>query len=401
MKASTRHIILLVWVNVCRALLAAAFVFSGFVKAVDPMGTLYKMEDYLAAFGLPDVFPQGLLIVGAVALSALEFTVGMFMLLGIRRRISSVLALLLMLVMTPLTLYVAVANPVHDCGCFGDAWVVTNWQSFGKNVVLLVAAVSTARWSKHIVRFLTQQVEWIVSTYTTLYILVFSFYCLMFLPVLDFRPYRTGADLREATDFSRGELPAIQDFYLEDMLTGEDLTDTVLQDTGYTFLLVAHRVEEADDSDVDLINEIYDYSLQYGYRFLALTASDEAEVEEWRDLTGGEYTFCRADDIALKTIVRSNPGMLLLHDGVIVGKWSHRNLPDEYALTGPLDQIAVGQVQSSAYGEAMVRVLLWFLVPLLLVVVLDQTFKKRRHKPQAAAGPQPQGEPETEEPQTP
>ena len=142
METEKKHIIQKVWVNACRFLLAGMFIFSGFVKAVDPLGFFYKIQDYLAAFGMSSWFPSYLPLLFAVILSAVEFSVGVFLFFGIRRKLSATLVLLLMGFMTPLTLYLALANPVSDCGCFGDAWVLTNWQTFGKNVVLLAASIS-------------------------------------------------------------------------------------------------------------------------------------------------------------------------------------------------------------------------------------------------------------------
>lgn len=115
----------------------------------------YKIQDYLTAFGMAAWFPTYLQLLFAIVLSALEFSVGVFLFFGIRRRFATTLALLLMIVMTPLTLYLALANPVADCGCFGDAWVLTNWETFGKNVVLLIAAVSVFKGGKQIIRFIT------------------------------------------------------------------------------------------------------------------------------------------------------------------------------------------------------------------------------------------------------
>ena len=152
--------------NVCRFLLAVVFIFSGFVKAVDPLGSFYKIQDYLTAFGMAAWFPTYLQLLFAIVLSALEFSVGVFLFFGIRRRFATTLALLLMIVMTPLTLYLALANPVSDCGCFGDAWVLTNWETFGKNVVLFIAAVSVFKGGKQIIRFITAKMAWMVSMYT-------------------------------------------------------------------------------------------------------------------------------------------------------------------------------------------------------------------------------------------
>lgn len=368
-------------------MLATLFIFSGFVKAVDPLGSFYKIQDYLAAFGIISWFPTYLPLLFAIILSSAEFCVGVFLFFGVRRKIASTLALLLMSVMTPLTLYLALANPVSDCGCFGDAWVLTNWQTFGKNIVLLIAAIAVFRERKLMFRFVTLKIEWMVSLYTLLFVFALSFYCLEYLPVLDFRPYKIGADIKAGMEIPEGAKPSvfesrfvlekdgrqqeftldnypdstwtfvetrtvlkekgyeppIHDFSMISLGTGEDITDSVLTDKGYTFLLVAHRIEEADDSNIDLINEIYDYSVEHGYGFYALTSSPDEEIEMWRERTGAEYPFCQMDDITLKTIIRSNPGLLLIKDGTILNKWSDNQLPDEYVLNDSLDKLELGK----------------------------------------------------------
>lgn len=410
--------------NLCRFLLGALFIFSGFVKAVDPLGSFYKIQDYLTAFGMISWFPSYLPLFFGVALSAVEFCAGVFLFLGIRRKVAATLALLLMCVMTPLTLYLALANPVSDCGCFGDAWVLTNWQTFAKNIVLLIAAIAVFRRQDMIVPFITAKMEWMISMYTFLFVFVLSFYCLANLPILDFRPYKIGVNIKAGMEIPEGSKPSvfesrfvlekdgkrqefaldnypdstwtfveartvlkekgyeppIHDFSMMSLDTGEDITDSVLSDKGYTFLLVAHRIEEADDSDIDLINEIYDYSVEHGYGFYALTSSPEDEIELWRDKTGAEYPFCQMDDITLKTIIRSNPGLLLIKDGTILNKWSNNRLPDEYVLTGSLDKIELGMQKHVSDLKTIAYVLLWFIFPLMVVICVDILVVKRRER---------------------
>ena len=117
MKVKNLHIIQEVIANISRFILAAAFIFSGFVKAVDPLGFQYKIQDYLAAFGMASWFPSFFPLLGGIALSAIEFSIGIFLFFGVRRTVASTLALMLMSFMTPLTLYLAIFNPVSDCGC--------------------------------------------------------------------------------------------------------------------------------------------------------------------------------------------------------------------------------------------------------------------------------------------
>ena len=131
METDNRHIVQKVTVNLCRFVLGATFIFSGFVKAVDPLGFFYKIQDYLEAFGIGEWLHPILILLSGIGLSSIEFCVGIFLFFGIRRGMSSFTALLMMAFMTPLTFYLALFNPVPDCGCFGDAWVLTNWQTFG------------------------------------------------------------------------------------------------------------------------------------------------------------------------------------------------------------------------------------------------------------------------------
>lgn len=411
-------------VNLCRFVLGGTFIFSGFVKAIDPLGSFYKIQDYLVAFGMGEWFPFYAMLFFAILLSAIEFCIGIFLFMGIRRRLASSLALLLMCVMTPLTLYLAIADPVSDCGCFGDAVVLTNWQTFGKNVFLLFAAIVVFRERKQLIRFVTLKVEWMVSLYTILYIFVLSFGCLKDLPILDFRPYRIGINIVEGMEVPEGAEPSIfetrfvlekdgnrQEFGLEDypdstwtfieartilkkkgyeppihdfslleVETGEDITERVLSDDGYTFLLIAHRIEEADDSNIDLVNEVYDYCVEYGYTFYGVTSSSEEEIEYWCDRTGAEYPFCQMDDITLKTIIRSNPGLLLLKHGTILNKWSNNRLPDEYDLTDSLDKLELGQQKDVDDWRTIGYVVLWFVVPLMLIVALDVFIVRRREQ---------------------
>ncbi len=162
------------------------------------------------------------------------------------------------------------------------------------------------------------------------------------------------------------------EFFIQRMEDGEDLTDSLLSRRGYLFLLVAPHVEKADDSQLDLINQMYEYAEDYDYPFYALTASGEKGIERWRDMTGAEYPFCQTDDITLKTIVRSNPGLVLLKDGVIINKWSHNRLPDEYTLTDRLERLEIGRLSTESMSEKILVIVLWYVLPLLLLTIADR-----------------------------
>lgn len=360
-------------INICRLLLAVVFILSGFVKAVDPMGTQYKIEDYLVAWHLHGLLPGFATLAASCVLAATEFCIGIFLLFAIRRRLVSRLALAVMIFMTPLTLWLALSDPVHDCGCFGDALVLSNWQTFWKNVVLLVAAVVVARWPLEMFRFVSKSNQWIVVNYTILFILAIEGWSLYDRPQFDFRPYHVGTDLRQGWQRTmEGEDLPYADFFLSRVDNGEDITEQVLDDEGYTFLLVSPHLELADDSQLDLINQMYEYAQENGYAFYGLTASGRQAIEHWQDRTGAEYPFCQTDAITLKTVIRSNPGMLLLKDGVVIRKWSHNLLPGEEDLTLPLEKSELGRISENSVARRIVKILLWFVLPLSLLTIADR-----------------------------
>ena len=361
-------------VNIARLVLAVTLILSGFVKAVDPLGTQYKIQDYLTAMGLGGIVPDLLTLSTSVLLSGLEFILGICLLFAIRRRFVSKVVLVMMVPMTMLTLWLAIADPIHDCGCFGDALVLTNWQTLWKNVVLLALAVIVWRWPLLMPRLIGESNQWIVFNYSSLFILlVVALRSLYTLPQFDFRPYYIGADIREGWQkMIEGEDSPYADFFIESINDGEDITEQVLNDKGYTLLLIAPHLEQADDSQLDELNRIYDYSVEQGYPFYCLTASSAKAISRWQDMTGAEYPFCQTDDITLKTMIRSNPGLMLLKDGKVIRKWSHNALPEEEELSGRLEDIELGQMPSNSTAGKILWLLTWFVLPLVILTIADR-----------------------------
>lgn len=360
-----------VMVNVARYVLGLTFVLSGFVKAVDPLGTQYKLTDYLAALSLSDYLPEWSLLLASVALSTFEFALGAFIITAIQRRLVSKIALAFMAVMTLVTIWIAIADPVQDCGCFGDAIVLTNMETLLKNIFLLACAIVISLYPLKIKRFLSKGVQWVFIHITVIALICLSTWCLYDLPIIDFRPYHIGADIVKGMEIpedaeqpqyettfilekdgkqqeftlenypdstwtfidsktktiKEGYQPPIHDFSIIND-DGNDITGVVLGDNGYTFLLVSPTLAKADDSNFGDIDRLYEYAQENGHAFYCLTASGDEEISHWIDITGAEYEFCETDATTLKTIIRSNPGIVLLKKGVIVGKWSHNRIPD-------------------------------------------------------------------------
>ena len=358
-------------VNIARLILAIVLILSGFVKAVDPLGTQYKIHDYLQAVELAQYVPDFATLSAAVLLSALEFGLGICLLFAIRRRLVTLLTLILMLVMTPITLWLALTNPISDCGCFGDAIVLTNWQTLWKNVVLLALAVIVKCWPLEMMRFISRTNQWIVINYSALFIIAVSGWSLYDLPYFDFRPYHVGTDLRGGwLKMMDGEDSPYADFFVE--LDGEDITEPMLLNQGYTFLLVSPHLEQANDSQLDRINEVHEYAQDYNHPFYCLTASGKEGIQQWRERTGAEYPFCQTDDIVLKTMIRSNPGLMLLKDGKVIRKWSHNRLPSGEVLTKQLQFLEIGQMPEDSVAKKILFILLWYVLPLLLLTLADR-----------------------------
>ena len=403
-------------VNLCRIIVALTFIFSGFVKAIDPIGLQYKLQDYLGAIGIPGFLPDWILLIMAVLLAAVEFCMGIFLLFAIQRRLISKLIVVFMSIMTLITVWLVVANPVKDCGCFGDALHLTNPETLVKNIILLGCSIVIMQRPLAMFRFISESNQWIVINYTIVFIFVCSGLSLYYLPLFDFRPYRIGTNIPRGMEIpkdaeqpqfettfimekggqrkeftlndypdstwkfidsktvqvKKGYIPPIHDFSIADRKTGKDLTDSVLRHKGYTFLLIAPYLERADDSNFGDIDQLYEYAQTYNIPFYCLTASTAKAIQRWRDITGAEYPFCITDETTLKTIVRSNPGLLLLKDGTIINKWSHNQLPNGAKLSLPITQSALGKMPQDSVPGKILEIILWFILPLTLLTLADR-----------------------------
>lgn len=413
MTQKTKDILLKVTVNVCRMILACTFIFSGFVKANDPYGTTYKITDYLTAWGIS--IPEEYTIWGAVLLATIELVIGLYLFFGISKRPIARITAILMGAMTLLTVYIAIFNPVSDCGCFGDAIILTNVETLLKNIVLLGASIVLWRNYDLQIRFISKNTEWVISIFSNIYALGFSTYSIISLPVFDFRPYYIGSNIRRGVAIpedqrpqfdnivvyerngetleltldqddpdstwtyvetrrvmtKEGGKPAMADFYIIDQ-DGEDITHQVLENEGYTFLLIVPQLETATQGFIGDINKIYDYATEHGYGFYCITASDTLAQRYWTDHTGAEYSFYNGDERTLKTIVRSNPGLVLLKDARVIKKRSTYELPDEEVLNAPLDKIEFGKYDRVSGKRKVTNILLMFFLPLFILTLLDR-----------------------------
>ena len=353
-----------------RLIVGLVFVFSGFVKVVDPLGLTYKIEDYLMAFGGIFTSLTFLATAGGIILPAIELLIGLNLLFMIQLRRTSFVAFVLMLCLTPLTLYIAIFNPVTDCGCFGDALLISNWTTFGKNVVLLILVIILLFTTKNKKSFLLAKFEYVILALFFGIGIGISTYALTHLPPIDFRPYKIGTNIPESmfvpndapldvykTSFIYKKNGVEKEFTLEDypkndstwtfvdqktklVSTGykapihdfsivdanyNDITEDVIYDKGYTYLLVMYDINKASKAGAKQAEIIYNKYKNSSTKFYALTASSDDDIHEFVKRTGVTFPFCKTDPITLKTIVRANPGLVLIKNGVIMNKWHWRD----------------------------------------------------------------------------
>ena len=377
--------------SVSRTLLGLVFTFSGFVKAVDPLGTTYKIEDYLKAFG---GFFTDLLVLAPIAaylLIAAEFLLGVCLLLNVQTKWTGWCTLAFMLVMTPLTLWIALSNPVSDCGCFGDALVLTNWQTFWKNIVLLALVAVLLICRKHIPATFTPMYEAGFFTLGVLLVSGLMAWTLYHLPIMDFRPYKVGNNIPELMEVPEDapqdeyEITFIyskdgqeKEFTLENYPKGdstwtfvdqksklirkgyeapihdfeilnaeyEDITYDILESETPVTLIIMYDLEKADRSMMDKMTHIYLLCQSRLEQCYIVTGSGEETIAGFcydyvvnhtdvysTPFSHPDEVFCTCDPVTLKTIVRANPGVIVVQNGTIIDKYNLRNryckLPQE------------------------------------------------------------------------
>lgn len=356
--------------EVIRLILAVVFIFSGFVKAIDPLGSTYKFEDYLNAFGGFFSSLTFLAFPAAIALSTFELTLGLAFLVKVKLKITSFLALLFMVLMLPLTLYVALVNPVSDCGCFGDALIISNWVTFYKNVILTAFIILLLLFYRKLRSVFLPAIEWTLITLFIVSGIGLSIYSYHHLPLIDFRPYKVGVNIPEAmkipegtpmdkydtrfvyqkdgmkkeftlenypkndstwtfveqksTLIQKGYVPPIHNFTIVDA-NQNDITENLIHHNGKVNLLIMYDVNKASDEGAVKAENLYQRAKANNERFYALTASNDQDIANFSKRNGITYPFCKTDPITLKTIVRSNPGLMTIENGTITGKWNWRD----------------------------------------------------------------------------
>jgi hypothetical protein len=333
--------------------------------------------------------------------------------------------MMFMLFVTPLTLYIAITNPVTDCGCFGDALVLSNTATFLKNLVLLALAFFVYWQNEKFINFYGPH----TSRYTAIWCIVFplliSTWSYRHLPLIDFLPYKVGNNLpalmkapegaptdsittlfiyekngvkkkftlekapladttwkfvdREDVAVREGYRSPIHDFVLEHPEQG-DITRKVLSDTSYTFLFISDKIEEMNYNHLQEILDVKLYAQKHGYRFLGLTNSNERTIEDWKYEYDDDMVFCSMDDRTLKTMMRSNPGLMLLKNGTVYQKWGFRDVPDLAGVRQPLQKLSYGSIGLPFYGKLLGGLTLILVLPLVFFFLMHSGYRFRYNK---------------------
>lgn len=357
--------------QISRILVGVLFIISGFIKANDPLGFSYKLDEYFTVFGTPFLIPVSLWM--AIGICAFEIGLGVALLLGAKMNFTAWSLLLMIVFFTFLTFWSWKFDVVKDCGCFGDALRLKPFQSFMKDVVLLILILFIFMERKSIKPLLGERTSTVFAYFGFVASFLFSVYCYANLPVIDFRPYAVGKSIPEGMQLPagakkdsmvmvfiyekdgvrhelsdkeiatagidetwkfidrkdkivvEGDKPKINDFTINSS-DGTDVTSDVLTMKN-VFLLVAYDINHADDDVQSKVNDFVALCQKDRIEFIGLTASSAKDVDDFRHKHNSMFDYYFTDMTALKTMIRSNPGLMLIQNGTVTAMWHHNNFP--------------------------------------------------------------------------
>jgi uncharacterized membrane protein YphA (DoxX/SURF4 family) len=383
--------------NFSRILAGLVFIFSGFVKAVDPMGSAIKFEEYFTAFHLDFLLFSALPL--AFALSAAEFMIGLNLVAGIKMKFTAWLLLGFMSFFTLLTLILAITNPVSDCGCFGDALKLTNWQTFYKNIILFLPTLVVFIRRKQFQPVFHGSAGWILVIVNFLIAIMLSAYCMVHEPIIDFRPYTAGVNIPEKMSIpegapmdkyeitfiyekdgvqqefsesnypwqdstwkyvdrkqkliSEGYVPPIHDFSVA-TTEGSDITLSLLSDTNYVFLFIIPDLDQISSKAVVKFNGLAVKAADLGMSAMAITASGTDRINRFKNDLQPSFEISTIDETTIKAILRSSAGLLLLYRGTIIGKWNYRDAPEADRIQKNIMAVVLDGYQKKAESRTLI-----------------------------------------------
>ncbi|MEH6747560.1 MAG: BT_3928 family protein [Maribacter arcticus] len=357
-------------VGVVRIFVGILFIISGFIKLNDPVGFSFKLEEYFSqgVLDLPFLTPYALAI--SILVVVVEVMVGVMLILGYKRKITVWTLLAMIIFFTFLTFYSAYFNKVTDCGCFGDAIKLTPWESFTKDVVLLILILIIYAGRKYITPLVKPHTVKAALMVSLLACIGYVYYVLNHLPVIDFRPYEIGKNIEEGMsvpenapkaifeykwkfnvngneeiyitngayptvdgeyidvetkEMQAGYEPPVHDFTVEQ--EGEDFASSLLQEPKLV-MVIAYDLRKSNLDVFKEIKSVAEKALKAGYKVIGMSASGPDQTTFLKKEYGLGFDFYFTDETTLKTIVRSNPGVLVLEKGTIKQKVHYNDLED-------------------------------------------------------------------------
>ena len=313
-------------VQIVRVFVSVLFIFSGFVKLVDPIGSQYKFEEYFSAGVLNIEFLIPYALTFSIVLIVAEIVLGIALLVGWKTKFTLASLKVMIVFFLFLTWYSAYYNKVTDCGCFGDAIPLTPWQSFGKDVLLTILIFFLGRYKRFINPIFSRLRPGVVVFYATVLSGAIIYYVLHNLPLIDFRAYKIGTNIEEGMQYKDdGKLPPIHDLFLED--TQQDLAPVILKKEK-VMLIIAYDLNKAQLKGFEKIKVSADNAKAKGYTVYGVSASFSDIIELTKNKYNLNFEFLFCDETTLKTMIRSNPGVMILNNGTIVDKKNWRDVDD-------------------------------------------------------------------------
>lgn len=361
--------------QISRVLLGSVFIFSGAIKGIDPQGSAYKFVDYFEAFGWDILVSSnlGIPLICALALAFAEVLVGLSLFFNYKIKCGSIGSILFMLLFTPLTLYLAIYEPVGDCGCFGDAVKLDNWETFYKNIVLSILSITVLKGRSDIYPIFSKFYRRTLFTAALIGYIYITTYSTLYLPIVDFRPYSIGTDIIESSNIPEGAVedkfettllylnrvtgekreftednipwqdtvnwqfdsmsepkllvkgyePKIKDFLISDR-SGNDLFDIYINEESDLLIWVSYSLNSASSRNIDKIHNIYNRALESGVEMIGISGSSESDVDRYINSNNILFKIYHCDELTLKTMIRSNPGIISVRGGIIENKWHNR-----------------------------------------------------------------------------
>ncbi len=412
---NTKTLCVIVWL--LRIVAACVFMFSGFVKAVDIWGSIYKFEEYFTTWGWS--LSHACILVSAVVLVATEFTLGIMLLFGMLRRMSTYILTAFMVIMTPLTLYILIKSPVSDCGCFGDALIISNTATFIKNIVLLIIAIYLI-FTNHRVRCLIEpSLQWIGITLTLAFIITISVIGYKIQPLIDFRPYPIGTSIApvniepvdvdgikfvyekagQRKEFDATNLPddtwtfvkrinpsfsSDEDIVVMDEY-GDDVTNDIFENQAKTLVMLITDPQKVGLSRAHMATELSVALAKNKGSFAVLIAANyPGGIDKWRHFVHAQYPVYEVDDTSLKMLARGDVSLLYLTDGVIKWKYNAYYLDPDLGKTTISNSNTLDKITPIEESNTLTILLTTYIITMLLLLayrplcyLIDKNKKKQ------------------------